>query len=186
MEGKTKHPHCRERLIHALDQTQRQARPILCAGWAASADQLQLSPRRQRLFLTTLKSTRWGRLSKEEGYVPRDAGEGTPTRLTSGVLVKWKEVPLTVRFFKLVAPDGASDGVLTKDLAEPLTAQVAQASSAVRGQVAALHRGRKQLTGTEKCPCRGARAQRQHLACCYHAGGSLQVTAQELGQPMDA
>ncbi len=31
-----------------------------------------------------------------------------------------------------------------------------------------LHRGLKQLTGSEQCQCRAARAQRNHLACCYH------------------
>ena len=45
-----------------------------------------------------------------------------------------------------------------------------------------LHRGLKQLTGTEKCQCRVARAQRNHLACCYHAWVSLKVKATELGQ----
>ena len=45
-----------------------------------------------------------------------------------------------------------------------------------------LHRGLYQLTGSEKCQCRLARAQRNHLACCYHAWASLKVKAKELGQ----
>ena len=45
-----------------------------------------------------------------------------------------------------------------------------------------MHRGLKQLTGTERCQCRAARAQRNHLACCYHAWVSLKVRAKELGQ----
>ena len=48
-----------------------------------------------------------------------------------------------------------------------------------------LHRGLKQLTGSEKCQCRAARAQRNHWACCYHAWVSLKVKAKELGQTMD-
>src|SRR6266850_2152798 len=49
-----------------------------------------------------------------------------------------------------------------------------------------LHRGLKQLTGSEQCQCRAARAQRNHLACCYHAWVSLKVKAKELGQTMYA
>ena len=37
----------------------------------------------------------------------------------------------------------------------------------VRWQVEAFHRSFTQLTGAEKCPCRQASAQRNHLQCCY-------------------
>ena len=65
-----------------------------------------------------------------------------------------------------------------------MTAQVAEESSDVRWQVEELHRGIKQLTGSEKCQCRAARAQRNHLSCCYQAWVSLKVKAQELGQTL--
>ena len=78
------------------------------------------------------------------------------------------------------------DWVITNDLAETVTAQVAEASSAGRWQVEELHRGLKQLTGSEKCQCRAARAQRTPLACCSHAWVSLTVKAKELGQTMSA
>ncbi len=63
---------------------------------------------------------------------------------------------------------------MTNDLAETVTAQVAEESSDVRWQVEELHRGLKQLTGTEQCQCRAARAQRNHQACSYHACVSLE------------
>ena len=102
------------------------------------------------------------------------------------MLVKLKEVPFKVRLFKLVAPDGDIDWVITNDLDETVTAQVAEDSSDVRWQVEELHRGLKQLTGSEKCQCRAARAQRNPLACCYHAWVSLKVKAKELGQTLYA
>ena len=142
--------------VHALDQKHIRARTLLFDSWYASAENLQLIHRRQRIFFTTLKSNRLGSLSKEERYVHLDAVEWTPNRLTSGGLVKLKEVPFPVRLFKLVAPDGDIDWVITTDLAETMTAQVAKDSSDVRWQVEELHRGLKQLTGTEKCQCRGA------------------------------
>jgi len=186
IDGKTKNAHFQEMFVHALDQKQIQARTILFDGWYASAENLKLIHRRKRTFFTTLKSNRLVSVSKEQGYVHLEDLEWTPAPLTYGVLVKLKEVPFTVRLFKLVAPDGDIDWVITNDLDETMTAHVAADASHVRWQVEELHRGLKQLTGTEKCQCRAARAQRNHLACCYHAWVSLKVQAKELGQTMYA
>ena len=186
VDGKTKNHHFQEMFVNALDQKQIRARTILFDGWYASAENLKLIHRRKRTFFTPLKSNRLVSLSKEQGYVHLEALEWRPDRMTSGVLVKLKEIPFPVRLFKLVAPDGDIDWVITNDLDETLTAQVADDSSDVRWQVEELHRGLKQLTGSEKCQCRAARTQRNHLACCYHAWVSLKVKAKELGQTLYA
>lgn len=184
VDGKSKNDHFQEMFRNALDLKHVQARTILFDGWYASAENLKLSHRRKRIFFTTLKSNRWVSLNKEAGYCHLEDIEWTAARLAEGGLVKLKEVPFYVRLFKLVAPDGDIDWVITNDLDETVTAQVAEDSSAVRWQVEALHRGIKQLTGSEKCQCRAARAQRNHLACCYHAWVSLKVKAKELGQTL--
>jgi hypothetical protein len=175
-----------ELFVNALDLKRVPARTILFEGWYASAENLKLSHRRPRSFFTTLKSNRWVSLSKEAGDCHLEDSEWTAARLAQGVLVKLKEVPFQVRLFKLVAPDGAIDWVMTNDLAETGTAQVAKDTSDGRWQVEDLHRGSKQLTGSEQCQCRAARAQRNHLACCYQAWGSLKVKAQALGQTLYA
>jgi hypothetical protein len=184
VDGKTKHDPFHELCVTAVEQKEIQARTILFAGWYASAENLKLSHRRHWTFFTTLKSKRLVSLSKEQGYIHLGEIEWTPTRLTHGVSVKLKEVPFKGRLFKLVAPNGAMDWVITNDLDETVTAQVAEDSSDVRWQVEELHRGLKQLTGSERCQCRAARAQRNHLACCYHAWVSLKVRAQELSQTL--
>ncbi len=184
VDGKTKNAHFQEMFVNAVDQKQIQARTILFDGWYASAENLKLIHRRRWTFFTTLKSNRLVSVSKEQGYIHLQDLEWTPHRLAHGVMVKLKEVPFKVRLFKLVAPDGDIDWVITTDLDETMTAQVAEDSSDVRWQVEEVHRGLKQLTGSEKCQCRAARAQRNHLACCYHAWVSLKVKAQALGQTM--
>jgi hypothetical protein len=186
VDGKTKNHHFQEMFVNALDQKQLRARTILFDGWYASAENLKVIHRRKRTFFTTLKSNRLVSVSKEQGYGHLEDLEWTPDRMAHGVLVKLKEVPFTVRLFKLVAPDGDIDWVITNDLDETLTAQVADDASDVRWQVEELHRGLKQLTGSEKCQCRAARTQRNHLACCYHAWVSLKVKAKELGQTLYA
>jgi hypothetical protein len=147
---------------------------------------LKLIHRRKRIFFTTLKNNRLVSLSKAEGYIHLEEIEWTPDRLGHGILVKLKEVPFHVRLFKLVAPDGDIDWVITNDLDETVTAQGAKATSDVRWQGEELHRGIKQLTGSEKCQCQAARAQRNHLAWCYQAWLSLKVKAKELGQTVYA
>jgi len=186
VEGKTKNDHFQEMFVNALDLKHVQARTILFDGWYASAENLKLIHRRKRIFFTTRKSHRVVSLSKAQGYIHREEREGTPDRLAHGVLVKLKEVPFHVRLFKLVAPDGDIAWVIPNDRAEPVTAQVAEDSSDVRWQVEELHRGIKQLTGSERCQCQAARAQRNHLACWYHACLSLKVKAKDRGQTLYA
>ena len=184
VDGKTKNGHFSEMFINAIEQKRIQARTILFDGWYASAENLKLIHRRKRIFFTTLKSNRLVSLSKEQGYIHLEDMTWTPDRLAYGVTVKLKEVPFHVRLFKLVAPDGDIDWVITHDLAETVTAQVAEDSCDVRWQVEELHRGLKQLTGSARCQCRAARAQRNHFACCYHAWVSLKVKAKALGQTL--
>ena len=135
VDGKTKNDHFQEMFINALDFKQLHARTILFDGWYASAENLKLIHRRKRIFFTTLKSNRLVSLSKAEGYIHLEEVEWPPGRLAYGVLVKLKEVPFQVRLFKLVAPDGDIDWVITNDLAETMTAQVARETSDVRWQV---------------------------------------------------
>ena len=161
-----------------------QARTVLFDAWYAAADNLKLIQRLGLIFFTTLKENRLVSLNKEAGYIHLDQIQWTPERLQHGVLVKLKEVPFKVRLFKLVATHGDIDWVITNGPDETVTAQVAQDANDVRWQVEELHRGLKQLTGSEKCQCRKARSQRNHLACCYHAWLSLKVKAQQLNQTL--
>jgi len=184
VDGKTKNDHFREMLIRAVTDKRIQAQTVLFDAWYASADNLKLIHRLSLIFFTTLKENRLISLSKEDGYIHLDQIDWTPEQLQNGLLVKLKEVPFKVRLFKLVAPNGDIDWVITNCPDETLTAQVAQNANDVRWQVEELHRGLKQLTGIEKCQCRKARSQRNHFACCYHAWLSLKVKAKQLNKTL--
>jgi hypothetical protein len=184
VDGKTKNEHVRELLVRAVTDTRVQARTVLFDSWYAAADHLKLVHRLGLVFYTTLKSTRLVSLSAEAGYGHLDALDWTPERLEQGVSVKLKEVPFRVRVFKVVAPDGDIDGIITTAPDPTLTAQAAQQTSDVRWQVEDRHRGLTQLTGSDRCQCRTARSQRTHLACCYHAWVSLAVHAQQVGKTL--
>jgi hypothetical protein len=184
-DGKTKNDHFQEMLIRAVSDKRIQAKTVLFDMWYASARNLKLVARLNLTFYTHLKDNRLISLSQEEGYIHLDKIEWTKERLTYGVTIKLREVPFKVQLFKIVAPDGDIDWLITN--AQPdstLTKQVAQDASDVRWQIEELHRGVKQLTGSEKCQCRQGRSQRNHLACCYHAWLSLKVKAKELGKTL--
>lgn len=183
-DGKSKNDHFMDMVKNALSDKQILAKYILFDTWYASVANLKLVHRLGLTFFTTLKSNRMVSLSKEEGYIHLEQIEWTSERLDNGLMVKLKEVPFKVRLFKVVATNGDIDWVITNCPDETLTTQVAQDVSDVRWQVEELHRGLKQLTGTEKCQCRKGRSQRNHLACCYHAWLSLKVKANALGKTL--
>ena len=163
-------------------EKQIKAKKVLFDSWYASWQNLKQVHRLGLIFYTTLKSNRLVSLSKESGYVHLDEIEWTAERLKNGVLVKLKKVPFKVKLFKVVAKNGDIDWVITNDLDETMTTKVVQEANDLRWQVEEFHRELKQLTGSEKCQCRKARSQRNHLACSYHAWLSLKLQAKALGK----
>jgi hypothetical protein len=185
-DGKTQNDHFREMLLRAKSDKQIQARTLLFDSWYASVDTLKLLVRLHLGFVTTLKDNRLVNLSKEQGYIHLQDSEWTVHRLNVGVPVKLKEVPFKVQVFRLVAPDGDIDWVMTNHPEGTFTTDAIQEENAVRWPIEHLHRELKQLTGSEKCECRKVRSQRNHLACCYHARLSLKVKSLQLGKTLYA
>lgn len=177
-------------LIAAVSNKGIQAKRVLFDSWYASLSNLKLVIRLGLVFVTTLKSNRLVSLSIEGGYIHLQQIEWSETQLRSGIIVKLKEMPFKVRLFKVVAPNGDIEWMITNGdrPTEPTTRSV-QEENEVRWQVEQFHRELKiersvVLTGTEACQCRKARSQRNHIACCYHAWLSLKVAAQRLGKSL--
>jgi len=183
-DGKTKNDHFLEMLRRAKSDKALKANTVLFDAWYASVDNLKVIHRLGMVFVTTLKSNRLVSTSKEGGYVHLDTLAWDTDSLLDGRLVKLKELPFLVRLFKLVAPNGDIDWLIANrnlgdDDQAPLTAQDVQNENAVRWQIEQLHRELKQLVGTQKCQCRKARSQRNHLGLCYLAWLSLRLHAQK-------
>ena len=83
-----------------------------------------------------------------------------------------------------VATNGDIEWVVTNHLVAHMTREMVIDAVQVRWQVEEFHRSFKQLTGAEKCQCRKASAQRNHLTCCYLAWVSLHQYARRMGQTM--
>ena len=183
-DGKTKHDHFREMLVRALADKRIQAQTILFDNWYASVENLKLIHRAGRHFITTVKSNRKVSISAEAGYVNLEDLPWTEETYRYGMRVKLKELPFKVRLFVVVSRNGDIDWVITNrpdDPQRPTTAEDIQAKNAFRWHVEQFHREVKQLAGTERCQCRTARSQRNHLGLCYLAWLAIKVRAQRLG-----
>ena len=179
-DGKTKNEHFREMLLRAVVEKQIKAKTLLFDSWYASWENLKLAKQLGLTFYTTLKNNRLVSLSKEGGYIHLNEIRWSEEQKENGIIIKLKKVPFKVKLFKIVATNGDIDWVITNNLDETVTTQVAQDADDLRWQVEEFHRELKQLTGSEKCQCRKARSQRNHLACCYHAWVSLKMQAKAL------
>ena len=180
-DGKTKNDHFQEMFKRLITHKNIQARTILFDSWYGSADNIKLIHRSGWTFFTTLKGNRLVSVDRDIGYQHLEELDFNEQALARGLIVKLKEVPFKVKLFKLVTTDGRIDWIITNDLDQTVNRFVAELKNDNRWQVEDFHRGFKQLTGSEKCQCRKARSQRNHLACCYHAWVSLKVRAKQLG-----
>jgi len=117
----------------------------------ASVENLKLLGRLGLFFVTTLKSNRlvsvWKDKSAQGSYIHLEEIEWTPQRLEDGVWVKLKELPFPVRLFKIVAPNGDIEWLITngsdtgQDQTPPrLTAHDVKEKNAVRWHIEQLHR----------------------------------------------
>lgn len=179
-DGKSKNDHFKEMFLRMVTHKSLKARTILFDTWYASVDNLKLINTHGWTFFTTLKSNRRVSVSREKGYQGLDELYFDGKAIAEGIMVKLKELPFKVKLFKLVAQNGNIDWVITNSQDTTTNQFVAENKIDNRWQVEEFHRGFKQLTGSEKCQCRKARSQRNHMACCYLAWVSLKIKAKSL------
>jgi len=184
-DGKTKNEHFRDMLIKAKTDKGILANTVLFDSWYGSVENIKLIHRMGMQFITTLKENRRISLSKEGGYIHLEEIVWTKEQLRYGVKIRLQEVPFHVLLFKLVAPEGNIDWVIT-NCPEKISADLIQQENKVRWHIETMHRELKQLTGIEKCQARIARSQRNHISYCYQAWFALKRQAKVMGKTVYA
>lgn len=171
-DGRTKNDHFGD-MIRVAYARGFQPRCVLFDGWYSSLDNLKLVRGCGWTWLTRLKSNRLVNKEREGSRALKDtviAATGTEVWLTGFGLVK---------VFGIATPHGGTVYWATNDLGmtDLTRVQLAEFSWAIEH----YHRGLKQCTGVERCQCRTARAQRNHIglalraflrfeAHCFHKG----------------
>lgn len=166
-DGKTKLDHVQDMLISLVAAKAILFDRVLVDSWYVTKDLMLFIESLGKIYYCPLKDNR--QLDDSEGkqkFCRADALSWTPDELEHGKLVKIKGFPKEhkVKLFRVAVSTIRTDFVATNDLSQNST-KVTQDACALRWKIEQFHREIKQLTGIEKCQCRRARIQRNHIAC---------------------
>ena len=166
-DGKTKLDHVHDMLIASVAAKAIAFDRVLVDSWYVTKDLMLLIESLGKIYYCPLKDNRQlDDSGGERKYRRADALTWTPEELAQGKLVKIKDFPKNhkVKLFRVAVSTIRTDFVATNDLSQNSTRDV-QNACASRWKIEQFHREIKQLTGIEKCQCRNARIQRNHIAC---------------------
>lgn len=140
---------------------------VLMDAWYATKELMLLIEGMAKKYYCPLKSNRQVDDSGgEHPYRRIDALEWSERELERGKLIKVKGFPKKhkVKLFRVVVHPRHTEWIVTND---PTRDSVHEARKVrgLRWKIEEFHREAKQLTGIERCQCRGGRIQRNHIAC---------------------
>lgn len=159
-DGRTKNDHFAD-MVRVAYARGFAPRCVAFDGWYASLDNLKLVRHCGWPWLTRLKANRRVNPGRE-GLRPLKDVAIPP----AGTEV-WLEGYGLVKVFGIAAPDGGTEYWATSDLT--MTALDRRQLAEFAWAIESYHRGVKQCTGIERCQCRSARAQRNHIGLALRA-----------------
>jgi hypothetical protein len=183
-DGKSKLEHVREMLTNVVYQKQLPFHAVLMDTWYATKDLM--------LFIESLGQRYYCPL-KDNRQVDDSGGERSAQRvdtlrwdahaLAHGKRIKIKGFPKDhkVQCFRVEVSTHRTDYVVTNDEAQDST-EATQEVCGFRWKIEQLHREGKQVTGLERCQCRKARIQRNHIGCAFLVWARLKALAAQTGR----
>lgn len=166
-DGKTKLEHAQEMLVHAVHHKQLAFQGVLMDTWYATKKVMLLIESLKKQYYCPLKNNRQVDDSIGlQSYQRVDSLEWQNEELDQGKVIKIKGFPKEhkVKLFRVEVSTHRTDYVVTNDFTQDSTKATHQ-TCGFRWRIEQLHREGKQLTGWEKCQCRKARIQRNHIGC---------------------
>jgi hypothetical protein len=182
-DGKTKLDHVRD-MLRAVSHRAVPFETVLMDSWYATKDLMLLIDGMGKKYYCPLKSNRQVDDSGgEHPYTRVEALEWSERELERGKLVKVKGFPKEhkVRLFRVVVHSRRTEWIVSNDPTRD-SARDAQRARAVRWKIEEFHREAKQLTGIERCQCRGGRIQRNHISCALLVWSRLKHLAYQSGR----
>lgn len=159
-DARTKNDHFAD-MIRAAYARKFAPRCVVFDGWYSSLENLKLIRNCGWIWLTRLKSNRLVNRDRQGTRALKDT-----TIATTGTEV-WLPGYGLVKVFGIATPDGDTAYWATNDLSmtDLTRLQLAEFSWTIES----YHRGIKQCTGIERCQCRTAKAQRNHIGLALRA-----------------
>jgi len=183
-DGLSKLDHVRE-MLRSVVHRGVPFETVLMDAWYATKDLMVLIEGMGKRYYCPLKSNR--RVDDSGGEHPYrrvDALEWNERELEQGKLIKVKGFPKDhkVRLFRVVVHSRRTEWIVTNDPARD-SVQDARKARGLRWKIEEFHREAKQLTGIERCQCRGGRLlQRNHIACALLVWSRLKHLAYQSGR----
>ena len=180
-DGKTKLDHVRDMFDDASQAKNLPFRAVLMDSWYAAKDLMIRIDKAGKVFYCPLKTNR--KVDDSQGKTPYKAVSGLDwfgDEMLRGKLVKIHGFPrdCKVKLFR-VAATNRTEYVATNDLSQNSAVSVKDMCG-IRWKIEQYHREGKQILGIEKCQCRKARAQKNHIGCAILAWHCLTKLARKL------
>jgi hypothetical protein len=168
-DGKSKLDHVHDMLLNVVHHKRLSFHAALMDTWYATQEMMRLIESLGKVYYCPLKDNRQVDDSGGERPYQRVASLAwSPAELVAGKTIKLKGFPKEhkVRLFRVEGATHRTDWVVTNDPAQDST-EATQQVCGFRWKIEQLHREGKQVTGLERCQCRTARIQRNHLGCAF-------------------
>ncbi len=184
-DGKTKLDHAREMFDLAIHHKQLEFRCVLMDTWYATRQFMLHIERSDKLYYCPIQDNR--QVDEGDGsvvnYQRADSLSWNEPEKAHGKNVHVKDFPKghRLQLFRLVVSTDRTDYIVTNDGTQDSTADTQQVC-AIRWKIEQLHREAKQVTGLERCQCRTARIQRNHIACAMLVWCRFKELAYETGR----
>jgi hypothetical protein len=180
-DGKTKLDHMPDMFDAANTQKKLPFRAVLMDSWYATKDVMMHIDKAGKIFYCPLKTNR--KVDDSQGKNPYKAVselDWNGDEMLRGKLVKIHGFPMDykVKLFR-VAATNRTEYVATNELSQD-SAVAVKDMCGIRWKVEQYHREGKQMLGMEKCQCRKARAQKNHIGCAILAWHCLTRIARKL------
>jgi hypothetical protein len=185
-DGKTKLDHVREMLSNVVSEKQLPFHAVLMDSWYATKDLMLYIESLKEIYYCPLKDNRQvDDACGEQPYRRVDSLEWSEAELCNGKRIKIKGFPKEhkVQCFRVAVSTHRTDYVVTNDSAQDST-EATQKACGFRWKIEQLHREGKQLTGLERCQCRKARIQRNHIGCALLVWVRFKELAAQTGRTM--
>lgn len=183
-DGKSTLDHVREMLTNVVYHKQLPFQAVLMDTWYATKDLMLFIESLHKVYYCPLKANRQvDDASGERAYQRVDALDWSAHELAHGKRIKIKGFPkdYKVQLFRVEVSPHRTDYVVTNDQAQDST-EATQEVCGFRWKIEPLHREGKQVTGLERCQCRTARIQRNHIGCAFLVWIRLKELAVQTGR----
>lgn len=183
-DGHSKLDHVRAMLSNVVYQKRLPFDAVLMDAWYATKDLMLFIESLSKIYYCPLKDNRQvDDTGGERPYGRVDSLAWREEELAHGKRIKIKGFPKDhkVHLFRVVVSTHRTDWVVTNDPTQDST-EATQKACGFRWKIEQLHREGKQVTGLERCQCRKARIQRNHIGCAFLVWVRLKELAVQTGR----